>query len=223
MKIEKKDFGSTKKRKFDDPWRYLYAFLIAAFLILFGFLASYSISGFELNNFKDSQQDLYYDFYKTKLQSDLFNFTDCSSSLENMGTTLDFEGAMISSLEQQFGKDSERLDEGKKYYYLLELSHFDFVKSVNKKCDFDANFIFFFYSNSENELDNAERIGRILTYVKKEKPNTFIYSFDSNSEDSIVKLLKEEYDVGSFSTVIINENLKLESIQNSEDILKHLK
>ncbi|MEA3414053.1 MAG: hypothetical protein U9Q99_00810 [Nanoarchaeota archaeon] len=223
MKKGKQDLSSTKARKFDDSWRYLYAFLIASFLIVFGFLASYAISGFELNNLKESQEDLYYDFYKAKLKSDLFNFTDCSSSLKDMGTTLDFEGAMLSSLEQQFGKDSEKILEGKKYYYLLELSHFEFVKSINKQCEFDANFIFFFYSNSETEVDNAERIGRILTYVKKEKPNTFIYSFDSNSEDSLIKLLKKEYDVESFSTVIINEKIKLESIQNSNDILKYLK
>ena len=140
-----------------------------------------------------------------------------------MGTTLDFEGAMLSSLEQKLGKNSEELAQSKKYYYLLELSHLEFVKSINEKCDFNANFILFFYSNDKKQLDDAEMMGRILTYIKRDNPSVFIYSFDLDSKDSLVQLLKQKYEIKDSTTIIINEDTKLTSVKNSDEIKTYLK
>ncbi len=211
------------KRKFDNPKRYFYALLIAIFLVGLGFLISHSISSWEFQRTSVLQEKIYYDFYSTEVYYNLFEDKQCSLLyLNEIGESLDFQGQMISQFEEKFGKDNDYIKERKNYYYLLELSHFDFTKKIDEDCNFEHNFIFFFYSNKEEYLDESENAGKLISQVKKNIKNTYVYSFDIDSDIRLVNSLMKKYDINSVPVVILNEETKIKDFSNIDNIQEHL-
>lgn len=221
---KEKKFEKTQKRKLDDPWRYLYAFIIAVFLLLFGFLASYAISNFELNRVSSIQEDIFYDFYEKQVTYDMFiDLNKCDlNSYDEIGQVLDFQGSMFSKLEQELGKRDGEINDKKENYFLLQLSHYNLMKRLNEECSFDKNFILFFYYNEGLEVDNSDRIGRILTHVRAQDDSVLIYSFDGNSDSNLMKLVRSEFNVTDEVAVIVNEDVKLTSVKDIDDVLSVL-
>jgi hypothetical protein len=205
------------KRKFDSPRRYLYALLIAIFLFGLGFLISHSISSWEFQRTSILQEKIYYGFYSNMIQYDLFEDKHCDTAyLDEIGEALDFQGQMISQFEKKFGKNDKYVKERKRYYYLLELSHFNFVKKMDKDCNLSHDFIFFFYSNDENSLDASENAGKLVSYVRNNNENVYVYSFDVNSYVDLVEKLKNKYNVTSTPLVIINEKYLVDDFSDVE-------
>ena len=219
-----KKFEGTKKRKFDDPWRYLYAILIALFLMIFGFLASYSMSAFEYKRVSELQESVFYEFYKKQLIYDMFiDLNKCDLEYyEDISTTLDFQGAMLNQLEQDLSSKKEEIIEKKENYYLLQLSHYNLMKKLNEECSFNNDFILFFYSNDKNNIDNSERVGRILSSLKAKDNSVMIYSFDADSDSDLMNLVKSRYDVDEPLVLIVNEDTKLTGVRTIDDILEVL-
>lgn len=127
-----------EKRKLDNKRRYLYALIIAIFLFVFGFLISYSMNIFEFERVSALQDDIFYDFYETQLSYDFFGLEACDKTdvLDKLGESLDFQGVMLENFEQKFGKNDPRVIERKKYYALVQLSHFEFMQKMNEDCGF---------------------------------------------------------------------------------------
>ncbi len=212
------------KRKFDNPRRYFYALLIAIFLVGLGFLISHSVSSWEFQRTSILQEKIYYGFYSNMIQYDLFEDKQCNTAyLDETGEALDFQGQMISQFEEKFGKENRYVQERKKYYYLLELSHFNFVKKIDKDCNLSHNSIFFFYSNNENDLDASENAGKLISYAKNNNENVYVYSFDINSRIEIVEMLKNKYDIPSVPSVIINEKHYVNDFSDVDNLEKYLK
>ncbi|MBT4376619.1 hypothetical protein HOD29_04560 [archaeon] len=220
-----KKFDETAKRKFDDPWRYLFAFTIAIFLLLFGFLASYAITNFELDRVSSIQENIFYDFFEKQVTHDLvIDLDKCNlESYEEIGEVLDFQGSMFSQLETQLGKKDDEINTKKENYYLLQLSHYNLMKKLNEECSFERNFVLFFYSNDELEVDNSERLGRIITHLKAQDDSVMVYSFDGNSNSDLMKLVRSKFGIGNEVTILVNEDIKLTSVKDIDDILDVLK
>lgn len=212
-----------KKRKFDNKKRYLYALIIAIFLFVLGFITIYLINHFESQRVSALQDKVFYNFYNLQLNYIFFNDSFCNKeSLEKISFSLDAQSLIITQLENQFGKDDKNIRNKKKYYYLLEVSHFSLMKELKVKCNFDYDSILFFYSNQGVFLSKSEEVGRILNYVKNKNPNVLIYSFDFLSEDDVVKKLKSFYGVNDSITLIINEKIYLTEIKDANDIFTFL-
>lgn len=212
------------KRKFDNPRRYLYALLIAVFLFGLGFLISHSISSWEFQRTSILQEKIYYGFYSNMVQYDLFEEKQCNTVyLNEIGEALDFQGQMISQFEEKFGKENKYVQERKRYYYLLELSHFSFVKKIEKDCNFDYNYLFFFYSNEGENIDASENAGKLVSYVRNNNENTYVYSFDINSNVEILEKLKNKYNVSSSPLAIINGKYYVSDFSGVDNLEKYLK
>jgi len=127
------------------------------------FTQQYAVNSFEFERVSNLQEDVFYDFYQLQLSHDLFGADICNAEyLDNLGESLDFQASMFQKFEEEFGKDNEHVIKRKKYYSLLQLSHLNFMKNVDKKCETDYNFIIYFYSNDKKFLDDSERISRLL-------------------------------------------------------------
>lgn len=212
-----------EKRKLDNRWRYVYAIFIAVFLFFLGFLISYSLNLFELNRVSNLQEDIYYDFYKTKILYDYFDIESCNAKyLSDLGSSLDFQGSMITSFEEKLGKENFRVLERKKFYFLLELSHYSFMKGIQDKCGFNNKFILFFYSNQGSDADYSINLGRLLSHAKSRDNSILIYSFDYNSEDVLVSALKLKYKINQPGQFVINEEKVDEKIYDLNTLNKYL-
>lgn len=219
--MNKKDVGN---RAVDSKKRYALALLGSILVFFIAFATSYGINAFEFQRISSLQDDVFYDFYEAEVSYDLFGTAECSGDyFEDLGQSLDFQGAMLRSLEKDLGKDNEYVVKRKAYYSLLQLSHYNFMKKRNDACDLGQEFILFFYSNEKEYIDESEQIGKILSYVKANNPNTLIYSFETDSANALVSKFNLRYEVTSPILVVVKDVNRLESIESSDQIEKYLK
>lgn len=216
--------GDEGKRNFDNKWRYLSALGIAIFLFIFGFLASYSVLVFDFQRTSNLQEDIFYDFYRTELSYDLFGKVKCNNpEIEGLSEPLDFQGAMIAEFESRFGKDDSKVFYQKRFYNLLQASHYNFMLKANEDCSYDRDIILFFYSNDALNKDYSERVGDYLTILKRKDPSILIYSFDSSFEDPVVLDLRSRYGINNPVSVLINGEDLVTSIDSLDDLESPLK
>ena len=170
------------------------------------------------------QNNFAYNIFLHKLDYTLFDKKMCySESYGEIAKDLNFQRAIINDLENKLGKNNKNTLERKKFYTLIELEHLEFVQQLNKECKQGVNVILFFYSNKEEDLENSEKLGRLLDNVyDNHQQNLIIYSFDVNLDSALIKSLKKSYDIDKYNTIIVNE-VKLTDIENVNDVEKYIK
>jgi len=214
-----------KDRGYKSKKRYLWAAIIAAVLFFFIIEASYFVSYLQFERVASLQDPISYEIFKDKLGYSLFNKDICGEeTYQKISADLAYQGQLIGQLEKKFGISDERVIFRKKFYTLVQLEHFEFVKLVNSDCNKSINSILFFYSNKKSDLDNSEDLGDILSSVyQRNKENLVLYSLDLNLDSDIIKNLKEKYNVSDKPTIILNENqifLKVDNINEIEQQLR---
>jgi len=208
-----------KNRKLDSRKRYLLAFVIGTFVFLFVFSIAYSISYLEFKQISQMQDEMIYEIFKDRLSYSLFDKDICSEEYyANISEAFNFQRDIIDQLETKLGKDNERVLFRKKFYTLAELEHFELIKLLKENCNFDMNFVFFFYSNEPRDIAESEKWGKILTSLFNKNQNLVIYSFDINLESDLIDDLKDKYNVTVSPTIVVNDNNKLEELRSIEDV-----
>ena len=211
------------ERKIQSKSRYFMAFIIGTIIFLLGFAIVYGISYLEYQRISNVQGSIAYDIFEDKIRYTLFGNDICSEeSYKKISEDLGFQGRIIDDLEKKFGKDDSRVLFRKQFYTLILLEHFEFVNTRNSECDTDTNTILFFYSNEPSDLGKSEDVGKILGAVHERTDDLVIYSFDVNLDSELIRGLKERYFVERPLEILINENVKVNDVQNIDDIEKHL-
>lgn len=207
--MERKTFGM----------RLALSFLIATFIFFSGFLISYLVSSYQCKAISESQERLRYNLLEIEIQRDL---GDCNNFNPYIFSgELDYVGSVTEALETRFGKLDPKVVEQKKVYSLIQAQHFLFVRENVEKCKIDLDVILFFYSNEWPYADSAEKIGLML-YSLKNRREVMVYSFDLDLDSSTIEILRDKYNISQPNTLIINENIKIESPENVEEIEGYL-
>jgi len=131
-------------------------------------------------------------------------------------------GGLLNILEERFGRRDPRVIKQKEVYSMLELQHYFLVRDYNLECDGDFLLIMFFYSNDKDLIGAAERQGFILNSLKKQNEKAMIYSFDYDLDFDIINLLKEEHEITKPNIILISEKIKVEGLQNIEELERYL-
>ncbi len=211
------------ERKVQSRKRYFLAFVMGTIAFLLVFALTYGLSYLEYQRISTSQQQTSYAIFEDKLGYTLFEQEVCSEEyFKQISEKLGFQGRIIDDLERKFGKNDKRVLFRKKFYTLVELEHFEFVKIMNKECGFDIQTILFFYSNKPQDIEESERFGEYLSTIYRRNPTLLIYSFDVNLDSTLMEKLKEKYNIVESLTALINEAYKVTEIQNIEDVEKYL-
>jgi len=211
------------ERKFQDKKRYLWALIIGTIIFLLVFLISNGISFLEFQRISNLQDSIAYKIFEDKLSVSFFNQPVCANeSFNKISQDLGFQGKIINDLETKFGKNNEQVLQRKKFYSLIELEHFEFVKSRIENCGLSTNTILFFYSNEDKEIEQSKDVGKLLDEVYSRNNNIVIYSFDINLNSSLIKDLVEKYKVKSSPSLIINENSTIIEPIRIENVEKFL-
>ena len=209
-----------ERRNFNGG-RFFLVFILTTFIFLMGMWFGQNMLKSKLSEIEKMQNDfrtetstleVEYLFLSQKPCS-IVNSTELSKELYQMGGRLEF-------MEDTYGKDNPDVLSLKSYYSLLEMRHWLFFENVKKQCNFDSKTILYFYSNLR--CDRCEEQGYILTFLRNNYPNLNVYSFDVDIDNSALNMLKEHYDIDSFSTlpIIILGNktfdgfTSLETLQN---------
>ena len=195
------------------------AFLIAVFMFTFGlfigFLAKTLIQGATI----DLQNSVRNEIVNLETIDLLEKDNVCENySINLISEKLDYTGELISLLEIKKGKADTEVLELKKLYTMLEVRHMLLMEEKNRLCDQDYDIFLFFYSNDENCEDDVEKTSFILSYLRKKYDNVRVYSFDSNLDSDLVKILMSKYSVTSCKVVILNGEKVTKDIARSEDL-----
>lgn len=212
-------------RKIQSKRRYVLAFFIATAIFVAGFAFTNVVAYLQFQRITSIQDPTSYEIFKDKLEYTLFGKDICSEdTFEKISQDLAFQGQVIGDLETKLGIDNPNVLFRKKFYTLIQLEHFEFVKLINQECGREINTILFFYSNTKDELEDSEKVGNILGSVyQRNKENLVLYSIDSNLDSDIVKSLREKYKLDDGITIIVNENQRFNNIKHIseiEDVLK---
>jgi hypothetical protein len=212
-----------QERKFKNKKNYLLAFIMGTFVFVAIFIFTNSLSSIESNRIYSIQGEMAQDIFKDKLIYSFFEEHPCSGeSFSKISKDLGNSGRIIDDLERKLGKDDKNILEQKKFYTLILLEHFEFVKTYNKICNVSTPTILFFYSNKKEDINNNEEMGRILSIVANGHPEVVIYSFDINLDSELIKKLVNKYNVLDSPTIIVNEKTILGGITSFSSIEKYL-
>jgi hypothetical protein len=213
-----------ERRKLVNKKRYVLAFMIGTAIFLFGFAITYFFAFLEYQRTITQQDYISYKIFQDKLKYDLYGEDICNSTaLVEITEDLRFQMSIMGVLERKFGKDNVDVKFRKKFYVLTQLTHFDFVKTINEKCEDQYNIVFFFYSNDKEHEKKVEHLSSMVGVLyERNKENTVLYSVDIDLDSEIVDILKEKYRVNG-PMILINEKVKFDKIDNIDDIEIYLK
>jgi hypothetical protein len=76
-----------------------------------------------------------------------------------------------------------------------------------KRCDLDYTLVIFFYSNSPENIEESEKQGFVLDYLRKKYGNIKIYSFDADLDMNIIKLLMEINEIDIVPSTVIDDKV----------------
>ncbi len=213
----------NQDRPIQSPKRYFLAFVIGTLIFIFGFTLTTSISYLQFQKISKFQDETSYQIFNEKLGYTLFNKDICSSnSFQEISESLGFQGAIIDDLEKKLGKKNKKVLFRKKIYTLVELEHLEFINQLNENCNLSISTILFFYSNEQKDLGKSEETGRLLDTVNRRNDNLVTYSFDINLKSNLIDELKKSYEIKESPTIIINQNKKIISPKNIDEIEKYL-
>jgi hypothetical protein len=107
-------------------------------------------------------------------------------------------------MENRLGEDDRNVLDLKEYYSLLELRHWLFMQKTRKECNQTSVPILFFYTNEEDCKDCKEQ-GFILTWVRRNYADVYIYSFDYTIENAALDTVKRLYGIEGTPAVVIGK------------------
>jgi len=213
-----------RPRKVQSKMRYVWAFIIATLIFILGFALTNSIAYIQLQRIVSIQDPTSYQIFQDKLQYTMFGEDICEEeTYKKISQDLSFQGQIIGDLENKLGLDNTDVLFRKKFYTLIQIEHLELVELINQNCNKSINVILFFYSNKKEDLDKSERMGNILGSVyQRNKDNLVLYSLDLNLDSGIMNNLKNKYNVGEESIIIINEDQRITNVNNINEIEEHL-
>lgn len=207
----------NKGREFNKKLVVL-AFLVSTFIFLSGFLLSYMVTYSKYQSVSADQEEIRYQLLSLELEKELLSDSCDFFDPYRFSKELDKMGSLIGILEERFGKYDSKVLKQKEIYSMLEVQHFLLIKENNLQCDVKTPVILFFYSNLEDFVDEAEKIGRILSTLKNDNSEIMIYSFDYDLDINLINALKFKYDIDARNAIVVNEETLIKNLNNINDI-----
>ena len=124
-----------------------------------------------------------------------------SSELDSIDHEVELVGHKLSYLEDERDAFDPEL---KKQYFVLQAESYLLSKKVNEICGDDNTLLVHFYSNSNCE--NCKEQGYEILKARDSSPEKIkLYSFDGDLGSPVADAFKEQYNIKSYPSIVINE------------------
>lgn len=183
--------------------RFLAAFLLTAIVFLLIIITNNYFNEARMNKLNSIYNDIRIDALNAEVQYEIISENPCMAlDFDPISNELFDLGGKLTEMETSLGKKNNQVLDLKKYYSILEIRQYLFVKKASEQCNKTAVPILFFYSNEE-DCGTCENQGFVLGYVKKSMPNVQIYSFDVNLDSIAVKTLITRHNITNTPSLVI--------------------
>jgi hypothetical protein len=205
----------NKRQKF-DVGKYVAVFAITALIFIVGILIGNYFSSQKMQQIDYIGQDLRMDTIAMELQYELVAEDPC----ENINSTLLADelyemASKLDYMENRLGEDDMNVLDLKEYYSLLELRHWLFMKKTQKECN-ETNALVLFFYNNEELCKSCKEQGFILTWVRRNYHDVYIYSFDYSIDNAAVDTVKRLYEIEGTPAVVIGKDTYNEFVSKKE-------
>jgi hypothetical protein len=178
-----------------NPKKYLFVFLITAFIFALIFLFSDFLYNQRIAQVKNIEDNINQNILESEVQYALLTDVSCEADGEN-GSSLVVEinslAKRLSYMEEQRGTNDTEVIGLKKYYSLLQLKDYLLLRERARQCGEQPLSILYFYSN-KGDCDDCTKTGYVLTSMRESYDKLHVYAFDYNLDLSVINTLKSIY------------------------------
>ena len=204
--------NERRVRRITSTSKYVAAVSLTILVFLIGFLVGNNVANSKLGEVEISQQELFSQLTGLELREKLVSGKDvCILSLEDILKERTLMGKRLQALEVRLGKEDQGVIQQKEICQLIELRTLLLLESIQEKCNRNYFNALFFYTNDEKSLSGnrqqSEDLGFVLTtFVNAHKDsNINVFPFDVNTDNPALNALREEENITSTPTLIINK------------------
>ena len=124
----------------------------------------------------------------------------------------------VTSYEESSFFKSDRFEDIRRQYVLAGIRYWIFSQEVREKCeDYNPNTILYF--QEEQDCEECQQQGEELSRIKSTHGDqALIFNIFTDLDDSMIRILKDEYNITTIPTTIVNEQEKLEGYHTREEI-----
>jgi hypothetical protein len=187
--------------------KYVLVFLIT--LGLFGviYLTAEFLYSLRTGQIRAMEETINRSILESELQYRLLADATCDMSDSSNPLLIDEINQLAERLdvmESQRGTLDPEVESLKKYYSLLQVRDFLFLRERERICNIKAPVIVYFYSN-RGDCKDCKKMGYVLTSLREEYSNLHIYAFDYNIGLSVIDTLKSIYKLnGNLPAIVID-------------------
>jgi hypothetical protein len=186
--------------------KYFLVFLITLGIFAVIYLASEFLYSQRISSVKAIEDTINRSILESEIQYSLLADATCGEE-ESNPILIDEINALAKRLdvmETQRGATDPEVISLKKYYSLLQVRDYLFLRERAKQCNEHPATVIYFYSNTGN-CDDCKKMGFVLTSMREEFSALHIYAFDYNLGLSVIETLKSIYKLeDQFPVLVIN-------------------
>jgi len=191
--------------------RYIAAFIITALIFFFGFLLGYSFKNMRGDALDNALNEQNIEYSNLLLQyqyiSELEEEENCAflnNVFQESLQRLNLNSELLQTYGNQKKLKQDDYSKLRQQYTISQIDYWLLARKLKNSCNLDYSIILYFFNDEEN-CPSCEDQGIHLDYVKRKlQDDVLIFALDG-SEEGIVSLLKTNYDVVDYPTLIINE------------------
>lgn len=133
----------------------------------------------------------------------------------------------LNFMENNLGYDDPRVAELKQYYFVLEAKHWLLAKQRTEQClnqeekGINNTIILYFYDN-ENNCDDCQKQGTVLTHLQKKYKGIKIYSFDTSADNAAVKVLKKLHGIREYTPSLVINSKAYEGYMDANSLEEYI-
>ncbi|MEX0931197.1 MAG: hypothetical protein WDZ88_00440 [Candidatus Paceibacterota bacterium] len=204
--------------------KYFFVFLITLGLFGVMYLASEFFYNERIAQVKTLEDTISRSVLESEIQYRLLSDTSCDEDASSNPLLIEEINTLarrLDVMEAQRGSRDTEVVSLKKYYSLLQVRDYLFVRDRARLCDIEPATVIYFYSN-EGDCAECQRMGYVLTSLREEYDTLHIYAFDYNLELSVVEILKSIYELNGDLPVIVVDREPYYGFKTREEILSLL-
>jgi len=207
------------------------ALVIAILIFGSGIFFGYLIESNRVSKILTLYQQTELDILDTRIQDEIIslNSLNCNQFFQetvNFADRIYNEAKLLEKYEGSNQLTDAITQQHKKYDMLRAQLWVNSIK-LKERCNSSFDTVVYFYEYNTKSLDlKSEQsvFSNKLTQIKEEKGNSIIViPIAGNLNINSINYLKETYNITSYPVIIINEKIKIDSIEGLNDIVKYLK
>ncbi|MFH1721074.1 MAG: hypothetical protein ABH950_00565 [Candidatus Altiarchaeota archaeon] len=187
--------------------RYIAALAISLLIFILGFWFGSLLANQEVEKLDTRIDDARLKMEEINLGLDLLladPLIICNLSFEEISSTRETMGTTLTRLEEELGQTHPTVLAKKDEYYLIEAREYLLVKRIEQACGRTYPIIFYFYSNA-GDCPACETQGYVIDDVRRNAGQQILtYSFELNSNSTVVRTLASQYGVHGAPATVTN-------------------